>query len=331
MQRRHWIAGALASLAALAVVATASAAPPQNTAAPTISGTAREGQTLTADNGTWANSPTSFTYQWQRCAADGSGCVNIAGATAKTYTAAAADVDRRLRVVVTAINADGQASANSAPTAIVSSGQAPTNTAKPTIAGTAAVGEQLTASPGTWTGGVSSYLYQWQRCAGGAAAACTNIAGATNRTYTVRTADIGSALRVNVTARNASGSTATAASDLTPVVGGNTTTVVTTTTTTTAGAVNRAPTISLLSARKQGVKAYVRFRVCDDSGKNLTVLERDTKRGLSYRRKFTTGPCGTYSKSWKLTKYFRSGPVKISLQATDKSGKSSRTVSRTVR
>ena len=39
----------------------------------------------------------------------------------------------------------------------------PQNTAKPSVTGDAVVGEELTASNGTWTGGVDSYSYQWQR------------------------------------------------------------------------------------------------------------------------------------------------------------------------
>src|SRR5258708_39706054 len=94
--------------------AARTAAAPRNTSIPTITGTAREGNTLTAHNGGWANSPTSFAYQWQRCAPDGSGCADIAGATKQTYTLASADVDHTVRVRVTASNADGQAAANSA-------------------------------------------------------------------------------------------------------------------------------------------------------------------------------------------------------------------------
>src|SRR5881398_1824483 len=102
-------------MAAAIFVATASAAAPSNTAAPTISGTARAGQTLTASNGTWSNSPTSFSYQWQRCNIDGSGCADIAAATKEMYALVAADVDHRVRVQVTATNADGHAAANADP------------------------------------------------------------------------------------------------------------------------------------------------------------------------------------------------------------------------
>jgi hypothetical protein len=312
-----------------ASAAARSTAAPQNTAPPTISGQARVGSTLTAENGTWSNSPTSFTYQWQRCNADGTSCTNISGATQKTYTLSSADVEKRVRVVVTATNPDGSASANSAPSAIVSATDAPVNTAKPTVTGTPAVGEVLTASTGTFTGGVRSYTYQWQRCPAGTATACVSIAGATSRTYTVRSADVGSALRVNVTAHNASGSTSTASSDLTAVVGGNTTTVVQTTTTSTT-VVNRAPTLSLLSAKRVGIKVYIRYRSCDDRSSHVSILARETKQGLSGRHRFTATGCGVHSRSYVVAKLFRTGTIRVSVQATDTSGKSSRVYSRLV-
>ena len=39
---------------------------PVNTVAPVISGTTTLGSVLTTTNGTWTNSPTSYTYQWKR-------------------------------------------------------------------------------------------------------------------------------------------------------------------------------------------------------------------------------------------------------------------------
>ena len=44
----------------------------------------------------------------------------------------------------------------------------------PTISGTARVGERLTGEHGDWSGGVTSYAYQWQRC-NAAGASCVNI------------------------------------------------------------------------------------------------------------------------------------------------------------
>lgn len=289
---------------------------PRNTAAPTVTGTAREGNTLTAHNGSWANSPTAFAYQWQRCTSSGTSCADISGATNQSYALATADVDNTVRVNVTASNSDGQASANSSPTRLVSSHAAPVNTANPTITGTAAVGDQLTASPGTWTGGATRFMYQWQRCT--ASLACTDVAGATAPTYGVQTADIGSSVRVAVTAHNLSGSTASANSNTTAVVISNPAVTVTTQKTP-----NRPPTLSFLSMKREGVKIYSRFRVCDDSTARLKVTEHDSRAGvLGYTRHFMVGakPCTTYARIWTLAPRFRHGTYTASLQASDRQG-----------
>jgi hypothetical protein len=128
----------LAALAALTVAAGVSGfagsseaaqrplAPPVNQTPPTISGTPVEGQTLTANNGTWTNNPTSFTYQWRRCDDDGGNCANIGGATERTYTLRRVDVGDTLRVRVTARNADGASSPReSVPTAVIREAPAP--------------------------------------------------------------------------------------------------------------------------------------------------------------------------------------------------------------
>jgi hypothetical protein len=78
---------------------------PANAAAATLSGSARVDATLTAGHGSWTGTaPIDYGYQWQRCTAQGAGCVNIAGATGATYRVAAADGGARLRVVVLAGN-----------------------------------------------------------------------------------------------------------------------------------------------------------------------------------------------------------------------------------
>src|ERR687897_694765 len=128
-----------AALVSLGVASTAAAAPPANSTAPTITGTPKVGEVLTAQNGTWTNSPTAFQYQWQRCNASGTSCVNVAGATQRTYLLTPADAERTMRVSVTVINAEGATNARSAPTAVVEPSAAPRNTTRPSIAGDARV------------------------------------------------------------------------------------------------------------------------------------------------------------------------------------------------
>jgi hypothetical protein len=61
---------------------------PVNSVAPAISGTVRQGYTLTCSSGTWSNTPDSYSYQWRR---DGS---EIIGANAQ-YPRAGARRRRR--------------------------------------------------------------------------------------------------------------------------------------------------------------------------------------------------------------------------------------------
>ncbi|MDA0166173.1 hypothetical protein OM076_38265 [Solirubrobacter ginsenosidimutans] len=91
--------------------------PPAATTAPSVAGTTRRGQTLTARVGVWTNSPTAYTYQWQRLIA--SGWEDIDSATGASYVVSSEDLGRRLRVAVVASNEDGSASAASAPSSTV--------------------------------------------------------------------------------------------------------------------------------------------------------------------------------------------------------------------
>jgi subtilisin family serine protease len=82
----------------------------------------------------------------------------------------------------------------------------PSNTSPPTISGTAQSGQTLTANPGTWSGTTPiSYAYQWRRC-DTSGNNCLDIAGATAQTYLLTGSDVGSTIRVVVTASNGGGS-----------------------------------------------------------------------------------------------------------------------------
>ena len=309
-------------VAGLTLASIASAAAPVNSAAPTISGTAKVGNTLTVSNGTWSNSPTTYTYQWQRCSSATS-CTDIANGVGQTYVVRQADGGFRLRAQVNALNADGKGTATSDQTAVVPATGVPVNTVRPSVTGTAVVGETLTAENGTWTNSPTSYTYQWVQC-DHFAASCVVIPGATGKTYGIRVADTFGTLRVDVTAKNSVGTTTrrSTPSDVVepqPVIH-------------VAG--NKAPTIAFLSLKRLGNRVYARFRVCDDAAKGVTVIERDSKaRALAYVRRFTVTPnrCVVATRSWVPAPRFRTkGRFVVTLRAVDKSRASSRFVSRSL-
>src|SRR5262249_45317230 len=126
----------------------------------TVSGTAQEGQTLTA-TGIANDSDAVVTYQWQSLT--GSTWSNISGATASTYTATEADEGHQLRVVATSTDSDGGGTtATSAATAAVID-IAPTLSA--TISGTAQKGQTLTATA-VANDADAVVSYQWQSLSG---------------------------------------------------------------------------------------------------------------------------------------------------------------------
>lgn len=315
-----------ATLGALtfALVATASpTAVPVNIDPPTVTGTARVGNALTARNGTWDNSPTSFRYRWLRCNDTGFQCVLLA-ADGQTYRLGSVDVGHTMRARVIATNADGSAAARSAPSDIVRPNAPPiTNTARPAVSGDPRVGEELTASEGTWSGSPTSFAFQWQRCDVDATT-CFDVTGATGRTYGVRSADVGFRLRVQVAAR---------AGDRL----GTATSLPTTVVQPTAPVVSKRPTLRILGVTFFGARVYVRLRVCDDTARNLGIFVRERRPGVAPSlRRFATRvpprPCGAYTRNWLPAKRFRgSGRYSITLWARDVSGLTSRPVTRSFR
>jgi hypothetical protein len=193
--------------AATAAAAThRSSAAPQNTSNPTVEGKFQVNETLTATNGQWSGNPTDFSYKWQRCNSGGTGCADISGATSKSYKLATADVDHSVRVLVTAANSDGQTTVNSRPSPVISANDAPRNSTRPTISGTAAVGETLTVTNGQWSGGARSFTYQWLRC-DETGNQCVPVPSSTSQSYNVRTADLNGTVRAEVTAHSPAGNT----------------------------------------------------------------------------------------------------------------------------
>ena len=164
------------------------------TGAPTISGTAQVGETLTANTSGIADADGlgSVQYEHQWLADD----AEIAGAASSTYTLVAADEGRAIKVEVSFTDDAGNDEAlTSAATDAVAARPNSFATGAPTISGTTQVGETLTADTSgiSDADGLSNVQYQYRWLADAA-----DISGATNATYTLVAADEGKAIRVRV-------------------------------------------------------------------------------------------------------------------------------------
>jgi subtilase family serine protease len=80
----------------------------------------------------------------------------------------------------------------------------PASTSKPTVSGIAEQGQKLTVTHGEWSGSPTSIGDQWEDC-NTSGSSCSAIVGATGQTYTLAASDVGSTIRVQETASNASG------------------------------------------------------------------------------------------------------------------------------
>ena len=138
------------------------------TGAPTISGTAQVGETLTASTTGIADSDgltfATFTYQWIKLDSNLNDS-DISGATGSTYTLVAADAGTGIKVRVSFTDDAGNTESLTNESALIVMAANNPATGAPTISGTAQVGETLTAS----TTGIAdsdgltfaTFTYQW--------------------------------------------------------------------------------------------------------------------------------------------------------------------------
>ena len=202
--------------AATDAVAAAPQANSQATGAPTISGTAQVGETLTADTSGIDDDDglnnVQYEYQWL---VDGD---DISGATNATYTLVDVDEGKAIKVRVSFTDdAGNEETLTSAATDAVPAAHTPNTpaTGAPAISGTAQVGVTLTAD----TSGIDDddglnnvqYEYQWL-------ADDSEIAGATSLTYTLADTDEGKAIKVEVTFTDDTGNDETLTSAATDAV-----------------------------------------------------------------------------------------------------------------
>ncbi len=211
-------------LAALLPAQASAASGPTDTSPPVVSTASGQppavGDTLTVTSGTWSGSPTPqvYAYTWWDCTpggGSGTDCTEIAaaGSDSTTYTLTAADVGRQVQVDVYVDNGE-HASAWSNLTATVAA--TPTLLGAPQVLGAARAGATLRAAPGTWAGTPTAYRYSWWACP--PHRACTLIPEAPSSRLSVRGAEVGNRIEVQVVASNAAGASRPARSAATAPV-----------------------------------------------------------------------------------------------------------------
>jgi serine protease AprX len=140
---------------------------------------------------------------------------------------------------------------------------APASVAPPVVTGNVAVGQTLAATAGTWdAAGTLAFAYQWRRC-DTTGLTCLDLVGATGPDYTLTDTDLGTRLRVAVTASDSSGS-ATAVSEPTAPVAARPDTV--------------APVVRALASKgRRGSSVKLLYRVSEQT-------RRTSERVRVYRR-----------------------------------------------
>lgn len=247
--------------------------------APVVSGDANPGAVLVCSDGTWSNSPTSFSKEWLRGG-------TVVG-TGSQYGVSGADVGSQLTCRVTATNGQGTSAASTS-NAVTPTWKAPVNTGAPQINGTAEVGQTLTCTQGSWAWFPTGYAYSWRRDGGEVA---------TGAQYVLTSADAGRSITCVVTASNPGGSASSASGAVNPPAapapaapqnterpGIQGTTVVGNTLTCTPGSWTGSPTSYAYSWRRDGVAiagatGNTYALVAADAGRTITCTSTATNAG----------------------------------------------------
>ncbi len=173
-------------------------------------GTPVVGEVVTVDPGTWAPTPTSYSYVWRRNGTP------ITGATAGNYTLKSSDAGATITVDVAGVRAGyAQQPVTSGPVAV--QGQA-MGGATPTITGTAKVGTRLVGKVTGWSPVGSTYTYAWYSGA-------TLLQRGTSVYYTIPAALVGKRITLQVTGQRTGYEPLTTSSLPTAVVAKGTLTV----------------------------------------------------------------------------------------------------------
>ncbi|HEX4035508.1 MAG TPA: hypothetical protein VHX66_13775, partial [Solirubrobacteraceae bacterium] len=187
--------------------------PPVYQSGASLNGDAQQGETLTADAGTWTGTPApTFSYDWKRCDSSnscaniGSGPVTSGDTSSSSYQLTNADVGDTIEVLISASNgvSGGSGAQTVGPSATVVP-PVPQEQSPPSVPGTPKQGVPVTADEGTWSNNPSSFDFLWLTCTSPGSCAPSTGGGAATQTYTPDAADVGNTLEVQVTAHNAGG------------------------------------------------------------------------------------------------------------------------------
>ncbi|WP_310963140.1 hypothetical protein [Nocardioides terrisoli] len=153
-----------------------------------LTGSAAAGAALHVAQVSWQQADVTTTYRWL---VDGTA---QGGATSDTFTLGPQQVGHWVSAEVTGTRQGYTPAVLTSEAVRVAAGNALTPTYPPSLSGTAAVGQALSAYPGAWAGTPTpAFSYQWLRDG-------NRISGATGTTYWVQLRDVGHRIAARVTA-----------------------------------------------------------------------------------------------------------------------------------